>query len=415
MANQSIGVVIMTVIDLHILQAYPPSLLNRDEMGQPKTVVFGGMTRTRVSSQSLKRAQRLYATEHGLVPAEHVATRTRHLPAMLADRLVERHSLSARDALTLAVNTVWGMGLLNAAGDARRTTVLLFLGAGEIDVVADTIAARSTELLACAVDPESIRTATATGVADDRERPRGGKERRADCPALFRDLGRHLLGSTDPTSVVDVALYGRFLAEDHRVDVDGASSTAHAFSVGEHRLALDYFTAVDDMEERGAGFLDTAALTAPLLYRYSNLDMRALLTNVGGDETMARMSVTAWLTAALHAVPRAKNASTAPATRPLLALTLVRDDQALSLANAFLRPVRVTRHSDEGQEGIAALARHWRHHADAYGHDGVRAAYYVHVGDPAEVPPELPGKAMPAAELIAHAAASALADGRLPG
>lgn len=56
----------MTVIDLHILQAYPPSLLNRDEMGQPKTVVFGGTTRTRVSSQSLKRAQRLYAAEHGL-------------------------------------------------------------------------------------------------------------------------------------------------------------------------------------------------------------------------------------------------------------------------------------------------------------------------------------------------------------
>ena len=73
----------MTVIDLHILQAYPPSLLNRDDMGQPKTVVFGGTTRTRVSSQSLKRAQRLYTSAHDLVPAEHLATRTRHLPAML--------------------------------------------------------------------------------------------------------------------------------------------------------------------------------------------------------------------------------------------------------------------------------------------------------------------------------------------
>jgi CRISPR system Cascade subunit CasC len=394
----------MTVIDLHILQAYPPSLLNRDEMGQPKTVVFGGTTRTRVSSQSLKRAQRLYAAGHALVPAQHLATRTRHLPSMLADRLVEEHGLSTQDALALAVNTVWGMGLLNTTGDTRRTTVLLFFGAREIEVIASLIAARREELLTRAVQPESI------GAAADAQRPRGDRERVADCPAIFRDLGKYILGTTDPSSVVDVALHGRFLAEDRRVDVDGAASTAHAFSIGEHRLALDYFTAVDDMEERGAGYLDTASLTAPLLYRYSNLDMRALLANVGGNAALARMAATAWLTATLHAVPRAKNASTAPATRPLLALTVVRDDQALSLANAFLRPVRATRQSDEGQTAITALATHWRQHGEAYGHDGVLAAYYVYVGDLVDVPPDLPGKAMPAAEFVAHTTADALAD-----
>jgi CRISPR system Cascade subunit CasC len=332
-----------------------------------------------------------------------LATRTRHLPSILADRLVERHGLSAHDALALAVNTVWGMGLLNTAGDARRTTVLLFFGTGEIDAISEAIASRREELLARAVDPEAI------GSAADRERTRNG-QRRIDCDPAFRELGKHILGTTDPTAVVDIALYGRFLAEDRRVDVDGASSTAHAFSVGEHRLALDYFTAVDDMEERGAGFLDTASLTAPLLYRYSNLDMRALLMNVKGDQALARMAVTAWLTAALHAVPLAKNTSTAPATRPLLALAIVRSNQALSLANGFLRPVRASRQSDEGEEAIAALARHWSQHGDAYGHDDVLAAYYVHVGDPVALPPDLPGKAMPAAEFIAHTTRSALGD-----
>lgn len=401
----------MTVIDLHILQAYPPSLLNRDEMGQPKTIVFGGTTRTRVSSQSLKRAQRLYAAEHALVPADRIATRTRHLPSMLADRLVEQHGLGAEDALALGINTVWGMGLLNTAGDARRTTVLLFLGAGEIDSIAATIAARSGELLRWAVHPDDIGTANGAGAGagPGGQRQRAAKERKSACPLVFRDLGKQLLGATDPTAVVDVALYGRFLAEDHRMDVDGASSTAHAFSIGEHRLELDYYTAVDDLDKRGAGYLDTASLTAPLLYRYSNLDMRALLANVGGNEVVAPMAATAWLTAALHAVPRAKNASTAPATRPLFALAVVRDDQALSLANAFLRPVRVTRTSDEGQEGIAALARHWRQHGEVYGHDGVLAAYYLHVGDALDLPPELPGKAMSAAEFVAHSTASALA------
>ncbi len=403
----------MTVIDLHILQAYPPSLLNRDEMGQPKTIVFGGTTRTRVSSQSLKRAQRLYATQHALVPADNVATRTRHLPSMLADRLIEQHGLSARDALTLAVNTVWGMGLLNTSGDARRTTVLLFLGAGEIDSIAATVAARGEELLGWAVDPDDIGVAT-TAADTPVQRPRGGKDRKAACPVVFRDLGRHLLGTMDPTGVVDVALYGRFLAEDHRMDVDGAASTAHAFSVGEHRLELDYYTAVDDLEQRSAGYLDTASLTAPLLYRYSYLDMGALLANVGGNAALAPMAATAWLTAALHAVPRAKSASTAPSTRPLFALAVVRDDQALSLANAFLRPVRVTRTSDEGQEGVAALARHWRQYGDVYGHDGVLAAYYLYVGDPTDLPPDLPGKAMSAAAFVTHSVTSALAPETVP-
>ena len=395
----------MTVIDLHILQAYPPSLLNRDDMGQPKTIMFGGTTRTRVSSQSIKRSQRLYAAAHDLIPPEHLATRTRHLPAMLADRLVERHGLTPQDGLTLALNTVWGMGLLNTAGDARRTTVLLFLGNGEVDAIASVIAERRDELLGCAVPAERIATAS----GPEGGKPRGTKERKADCPALFRDLGRHALGATDPTPVVDVALYGRFLAEDHRVDVDGASSTAHAFSVGEHHLEFDYFTAVDDMEERGAGFLDTASLTAPLLYRYSNLDATALLANLGGDGELTAQAAAAWLTAALNAVPRAKNASTAPATRPLLAFAAVRDDQAFSMANAFLRPVRATRQADEGQAAIDALARHWRYHGDAYGHDGVLASCLVHVGDPAELPPDMPGKVLPAAEFVGQVAARALA------
>jgi CRISPR system Cascade subunit CasC len=393
----------VTVIDLHILQAYPPSLLNRDDMGQPKTVVFGGVTRTRVSSQSLKRAQRLYASAHDLVPPEHLATRTRHLPAMLADRLGRVHGLDEKDALVLALNTVWGMGLLNTSSDAHRTTVLLFLGHGEIDAIADLVAARREDLLAVAV-PEDRIGAPKPGSGG----PRGGRERRTDCPALFRDLGRHALGATDPTPVIDVALYGRFLAEDHRVDVDGASSTAHAFSVGEHHLELDYYTAVDDMEEHSAGFLDTASLTAPLLYRYSNLDTASLTANLGGNEALAEVAVTAWLTAALHAVPRAKNASTAPSTRPLLAFAAVRDDQALSMANAFLRPVRANRQTDEGQAGIAALARHWRHHGNAYGHDGVRAAYLVHVGDPIDIPPDMPGQVLGAADFVARTTARAL-------
>jgi len=401
----------VTVIDLHILQSFPPSLLNRDDMGQPKTIVFGGTTRTRVSSQSLKRAQRLYTAQHGLVPAENLAIRTRHLPSMLADRLAELHGLTPQDSLALARNTVWGMGLLDTARDPRRTTVLLFLGMSEIDTIAALIASRQRELLDCAVPVEQIGVG---GQEAGLGRQASTKQRKAACPAVFRELGKHALGNTDPTKIVDVALYGRFLAEDHRVDVDSASSTAHAFSIGEHHLELDYYTAVDDMEERGAGFLDTASLTAPLLYRYANLDTGALLANLGGNDELAAAATCAWLTAAVHAVPRAKNSSTAPSTRPLLVFAVIRDDQPFSMANAFLRPVRATRQMDEGHAGVHALARHWKHHEDAYGHNGVRAAYLTHVGDATEIPAGMPGEVVSAVELVERTAARALARETVP-
>lgn len=394
----------MTVIDLHILQAYPPSLLNRDDLGQPKTTVFGGVTRTRVSSQALKRSQRLYTASHGLVPDANLATRTRHLPTLLAGRLEQQHGLGREESLALALNTVWGMGVLNAAGGSHLTTVLMFLGAGEVEHIASVVAARRDELSGWAVPPERI----APPPEAEGAKPRGTRERRADCPQVFRDLGRHLLGSTDPTKAVDVALYGRFLAEDHRVDVDGASSTAHAFSIGEHHLDLDYYAAVDDVEERSAGFLNTGALTAPVLYRYSNLDTTTLLANLGGDEDLAHLAAASWLTAAIHSLPRAKAASTAPTTRPILVLAVVRRDLALSMANAFLRPVRPTREHDVAQAGIAALARHWAHLGDSYGHDGVEASFAVHVGDPADLPQRMPGEVVSARELVSRTAKLAL-------
>lgn len=51
-----------TFIQLHLLTAYAPANLNRDESGRPKTAFMGGVERLRVSSQSLKRAWRVSET-----------------------------------------------------------------------------------------------------------------------------------------------------------------------------------------------------------------------------------------------------------------------------------------------------------------------------------------------------------------
>jgi len=383
----------VTVIDLHILQAYPTGLLNHDETGQPKTIVFGGATRTRVSAQSLRRAQYMYIERQGLVPEADLGRRTRHLPMLIAQRLTDRHGMNADDglALALALNTVWGMGLLDTADSEHRTRALLFLGLAEIDRIAAEIAGRAGRLLG-AVDAPG-RADAAGGPGDDT-----GTARRhpAQCPKAFRVFGQELFGELGRTSALDVALYGRFQAANRRMDIDGASCTAHAFSVGEHRSELDQCTA--DGGRGGPG-----PLTAPLLYRYSNLDVCTLMRNLDGDLRLARLAAGAWLTTALNAVPGVQPASTA-AARPLLAFSVVRAGQALSLANAFLQPVRPSHDAGEGRCAVAALIRHWAHMEDAYGHHDVRSCHFAHADKGAPLPVGMPGRQVNAMDLAAMAA-----------
>jgi CRISPR system Cascade subunit CasC len=177
--------------------------------------------------------------------------------------------------------------------------------------------------------------------------------------------------------------------------------------VGEHHVELDQCTASDDTAGWGPEFLSTATLTAPLLYRYSNLDIRLLGNNLGGDRKLAALATSAWLTSVLHAVPRAKRTSTAPATRPLLAMAVARHDQALSMANAFLKPVSPTPELGEGQAAVAAFGRHWGHMEAAYGHRGVRWSCFLYADDEAAVIAELPGRRVDAGELTALAARAA--------
>ena len=39
-------------LDIHAIQTLPPSNINRDDTGSPKTAMYGGVRRARVSSSS---------------------------------------------------------------------------------------------------------------------------------------------------------------------------------------------------------------------------------------------------------------------------------------------------------------------------------------------------------------------------
>jgi hypothetical protein len=297
---------------------------------------------------------------------------------------------------------VWGMGLLDAADAEHRTRALLFLSIAEIEWIAAEIARRAAQLLCAAVPPSWI---DAAGEPDNAaaDTVRGYT---AKCSRAFRTFGRDLLHELGTTSAVDVALYGRFLAAKRWTAVDGACSTAHAFSVGEHRLELDHRSVVADHGGAAPRMPSPASLTAPLLYSYSNLDICLLMRNLGGNLELAEIAASAWLTAALHAVPGVNKISGAPVARPLLAFSVARTDQALSLANAFLRPIQRTRAVGERQPAIAALIRHWAHMGDAFGHHGVRSCHFVYADEAAVLPAGMPGRQVNAAELAAMAAHS---------
>jgi len=418
----------MPTLELHALQGYPTSLLNRDDQNVPKDCFFGGVQRARVSSQALKRAQRVYFAEHKLIPAENLSYRTRTLARLLTDALAERGHAEP-DADQLAINVIWGMGILGMdpkKAALRLTNVLLFISAREISAIADAVHDHADELAAHCLpasqiwpEPEPEAEPEAEPAASDDGQPvtktakaakaaKGASkaERKAACPKPLQDFGRPLLARLDATHAADIALFGRFLAEEPDAQVLGSLCASHAMGVDEMRTTLDYYTAVDDRLLQ-SGHLDTGYLTAPTLYRSAHIDLRQLQESLDGDTDLIETTLKAYATAFIEAIPTGKKTSTAPFTRPDLVLAVLRGGQPLSLANAFTRPVAYSQGSDLMTNAAAALTAHWHTLGEAYGHDDVLAAWHVSTltGEP---PHPLPGDRANAADLAARAAARAV-------
>ena len=403
----------MPTLEIHMLHQLPPSLINRDEDGQPKTAHFGGAKRVRWSSQSAKRAMRIHFGDAGLIPAQNLSSRTRKIPTLLTAALADLGH-SAADAHALAVNTVWGAGLLDtdpAKAALKQSNVLLLISDQEIRSIAERVHDRADELLAVAVPDHTIWPS-----GDDEESKaaarRSKKERKADCPAEFRELGKDALRRLDATKAADIALFGRMMAQAPEAGVDGALHVAHAIGTNAIVDDLDYFTAVDDHAapgEAATGFLDTASLTSAVFYRYHSLQLGQLGKNLAHDDKIIEATVNAALTASVSAMPTAKQTSTAPWTRPSLVLTVLREDQPLSLANGFSRPVRADYGSDLITASARALARHWDTLGRSWGHQGVIAAWHTWSGEPdAITEPGLPGQALTIRDHLTTAAARAV-------
>jgi len=302
-------------LEFHLIQSFAPSNLNRDDTGAPKDAIFGGQRRARVSSQCWKRSTRLAFGEHALLPLDKRGIRTKKLKALLLERLTGRDAEQAGAKVEVA---------LAAAGlklkDDGKTEYLLFLGEGEVDAFADLVEQYWEEL----------------PVGGDKK---SKKDAKASLPSEIVKKAKALL---DGGKAVDVALFGRMLADLPSVNQDAACQVAHAISTHRVEREFDYFTAVDDKgeeDETGAGMIGQVEFNSATFYRYAVLDLRKLLGNLQGDQELVLSAVEAFTRALALAIPSGKQNSFAAHNPPEFVGVTLRHTTPLSLTNAFEKPV----------------------------------------------------------------------------
>ena len=311
----------MDFLQLHLLTAFGPSNLNRDDTGRPKSVTFGGVQRIRVSSQSLKRAWRTSDVFKDALDG-HLADRTRRLGKDIYDHLVKKGADDER-ALEIA-RTVAGMfGTKETAEDKDQTFIkqLAFVSPDERKAALD-IAENAL------MSNESVESVSRDDILN-----------RVDAAA-------------------DIAMFGRMLAEAPKYNREAAVQVAHAITTHRAMAEDDYYTAVDDLKSRdepddaGAAFVGLQEFGAGLFYLYICVDRDLLLKNLDGKESVRNSALAALVEAAATVAPKGKQASFASRARALYILAEKGTAQPRSLAAAFLKPICG---HDQGASSIKAL------------------------------------------------------------
>ncbi|MEV4679937.1 type I-E CRISPR-associated protein Cas7/Cse4/CasC [Streptomyces kurssanovii] len=324
-------------IDIHIIQSVPFSNLNRDDTNSVKTVQYGNVLRTRVSSQSWKRAVRgVFEDRIG-----QAALRTRRI--------------GERVTRLLAEDREWPLDLAERAGahTAAASSIKFELAKNPADTKQSTPNKVLTNAMVYV--PETAVAELADLAEEYREALQEAKDikKPADKSVLPADRVESVLRSRNGV----INLFGRMLAEVDNAGVDGAVQVAHALTTHETDVELDYFSAVDDVtatwgDQTGSGHMGHTEFSAGTFYRYATIDLRDLTANIGENPSELRELTTAFLSAFILSLPQAKKNSTAPHTIPDLAHISVRADRPLSYAAAFERPVAAS-----GQGGYADASR----------------------------------------------------------
>jgi CRISPR system Cascade subunit CasC len=326
-------------IELHMIQNFAPSNLNRDDTNNPKDCEFGGHRRARISSQSLKRAIRQMPVFARTTQVD-IGIRSKRMTEPIVDALVEAGR--TKDEAQLVANALVAAyySKKEKMDDKKpeKTLYVLYFSREEIDGLVRTVLDGWDEALEMARKGQSLTKFVGPLVKETEQR----------------------------TSAPDIALFGRMLADKAQLNIDAACQVAHAISTHRVNMEMDFYTAVDELQEAdqdegaGAGMMGFTGFNSACFYRYARVDWGQLVANLGDDVGLARRTVEGFLRAALDAIPTGKQNSFAAQNPTNLAMAIVRDDgQCWNLANAFETPVRPGRESGLVEPSIRALDDFW--------------------------------------------------------
>ncbi|MDF9816782.1 type I-E CRISPR-associated protein Cas7/Cse4/CasC [Streptomyces sp. SPB162] len=402
-------------LSLHLLETLVAVLPVRDENGSPKSIVYGGTERHMITSQARRRAERVHTRDRanagvGALAGRSTGVRTREWALTTGRELASAHGWDHDEAVRTARAVIEATGL--KFGDpakktvANLTKVLLFAPsdagariAAHVHEQGEALRAWTQEYLAAQA------AAAAKGKKGGRKGANGADTEGADAdepgessattadaklPALPAATRTAVLTALAPRDAIDIALYGRFLAEiADSPNVDGAVQSSHAFTVHEAEQVDDFYAAADDAkldrkknaldfldaaDDAGAGMTGYQSLITGTFYRHAVLDrvrlrnnLRAAGMSVEDAEEASVAAEAEFVNAFVDAFPEAKKNSTA-STGSLPALVLAFEgERPYNYGAAFQapideRPPTQDGKGGEGPAGPAAVRRLLRHH-----------------------------------------------------
>lgn len=329
-------------IDIYAVQNVPPSNINRDETGNPKTAQYGGVLRSRVSSQAWKRAMRNEFKD--LLAKDSLGVRTKNAVQLIVAAMVNERPDCTDSAEEYAKSVLAATGVkieastrAGAASGKPVTLYLIFIANSEISKLAEIALKWLDE----------------------------GK----DVQKTDADMKKEVSAVFHGEQAVDIALFGRMLADAPDLNTDASAQVAHAISVDAIKPEYDYFTAVDDFTEddnAGAAMIDSVGFNSSTLYRYATVNLNALNEQLGNVQATAK-AASVFVESFIRSMPTGKQNSYANRTLPETCIVAFRENQPINAVSAFEQPVHPTQDLPVSAVASRELVKELRKIQDAYG------------------------------------------------
>ncbi len=348
-------------LEIHVLQSFPPANLNRDENGMPKSTIFGGYPRARISSQCQKRAVRLFYQEHSELDPSLFAKRSKEWISLISEKLEQQGISKVNADLAAACIVTVFTEKKEAKGKKKenkkknnenndendKVDTMLFLGNSELDSILSFVLTNWLQV-------ESDITA---------------KE-----PALSKYLVDGIKATVETKAKPgDIALFGRMMANLPTAKVDAAIQMAHAISVNKLQQEFDFFTAVEELakpDSLGSGHMGETGYNSSTYYRFTTLDTVQFQLNLG-SEVQAAPIAQAFAEAFVKAIPTGHQNGFAAHSLPAAVMIVVRQGQTISLADAFENPVTPKGGKSLLENALSRLDSHWADLSKMYGEKSV--------------------------------------------